>query len=140
MKKTLRTLGLPLLSTPLSQISLWTEWVVPRCSLLFKICKVAIYQFAICMSQILPAHRVRGLGWLVNVSKGDIRVKMENPMNGSSPPQGAVKHNPHQLLKICFKTMKILDIKIMWNLRHLVSFFFNCWVEEGDERGFQDFL
>lgn len=44
-----------------------------------------------------------GLAVMVNVPKGDTRIKMENPiMNESSSPQGAVKYEPHQLLKICF--------------------------------------
>lgn len=58
-KKILRAFNLPLLPVPPAQISLSTQ---DEDYLLFKICKIAIYQFAICMTQILPEHGVRGTG------------------------------------------------------------------------------
>lgn len=94
----------------------------------------------VCNLHVSNPARTQGEGQGVT---GECAKEGHQGKNGKPKEQiftlGCCKTQPSPAIEDLFKTTKILVTKVMWNLRHLVSFFFNCWVEEGDEQGFQDF-
>lgn len=89
--------------------------MVLRGSLLFKICKVAIYQGVICMSQILPEHRVRGMGGTGECAKrghqGDPGKTQRTDLLHPGLLQNTTLADYRSLFLFFFKTMKILGVK-----------------------------